>query len=210
MTDIIVEIEEYASRKVSVGRVVYDDNGNQPTHPDWYDDNGKFIQGSLVNIYDMYPHGSPTLAAVTYFSKNGHEDGHCSGWDDDTDSCSNYDYFIDAIESYCSLQYWKDYIVDFGNYWYNNDPKHEYSRTLQDPERIEAIAQQYLDIYYPYYKDAVPMVYVNDGSALHVSNREAMGPDENGVIVDAVTVVLKDGQGNYYQPIYIPVPNYFK
>ena len=34
--------------------------------------------------------------------------------------------------------------------------------------------------------------------------------DENGVIVDAVTVVLKDGQGNYYQPIYIPVPNYFK
>ena len=210
LTDIIVEIEEYASRKVSVGRVVYDENGNPPTHPDWYDDTGKFIQGSLVNIYDMYPHGSPTLAAVTYFSKNGHEDGHCSGWDDDTDSCSNYDYFMDAIENYCSLQYWKDYIVGFGNYWHDNDPKHEYSRTLQDPERIEAIAQQYLDIYYPYYKDAVPMVYVNDGSALHVTNREAMGPDDNGVVIDTVTVVLKDGQGNYYEPIYIPVPNKFK
>lgn len=210
LTDVIVEVEEYASRKVAVGKVIYDENGNQPTNPDWYDDNGRFIQGSLVNIYDMYPHGSPNLAAVTYFSANGHEDGHCSGWDDDTNSCSNYDYFIDAIENYCSLQYWKDYIVDFGNYWYNNDPKHEYSRTLQDPERIEAIAQQYLDTYYPYYKDAAPIVYVNDGSALRVTNREAMGPDENGVIVDAVTVVLKDGQGNYYQPIYIPVPNYFK
>ncbi|MBR5211608.1 MAG: hypothetical protein IKV91_03435 [Bacteroidales bacterium] len=210
MTDVIVEIEEYASRKVSVGKVIYDENGQQPTNPDWYDDKGKFIQGSLVNIYDMYPHGSPTLAAVTYFSSNGHEDGHCSGWNDDTDSCSNYDYFKKAIHDYCSLEYWKEYIIDFGNFWYNGDPDHEYSRTLQDPARIEAIAQQYLDIYYPYYKDAEPMVYVNDGSALRVTNREAMGPDENGVIMDMVTVVLKDGEGNYYQPIYIPVPNYFK
>ena len=64
---MIVEIEDYASRKVSVGKVIYDENGKQPTNPDWYDDNGKFIQGSLVNIYDMYPHGSPNLAAVTYF-----------------------------------------------------------------------------------------------------------------------------------------------
>lgn len=210
LTDIIVEIEEYASRKVSVGKVIYDENGKQPTNPDWYDDNGKFIQGSLVNIYDMYPHGSPTLAAVTYFSSNGHEDGNCSGWDEDTNTCSNYQYFIDAIENYCSLEYWKDYIVDFGNYWYNGDPNHEYSRTLQDPARIEAIAQQYLDIYYPYYKDAEPMVFVNDGSALHVTNREAMGPDDEGVVIDTVTVVLKDGEGNYYEPIYIPVPNYFK
>ena len=210
MTDVIVEIEEYASRKVSVGKVIYDENGQQPTNPDWYDDKGKFIQGSLVNIYDMYPHGSPTLAAVTYFSSNGHEDGHCSGWNDDTDSCSNYDYFKKAIHDYCSLEYWKEYIIGFGNFWYNGDPDHEYSRTLQDPARIEAIAQQYLDIYYPYYKDAEPMVYVNDGSALRVTNREAMGPDENGVIMDMVTVVLKDGEGNYYQPIYIPVPNYFK
>ena len=210
MTDVIVEIDEYASRKVSVGKVIYDENGQQPTNPDWYDDKGKFIQGSLVNIYDMYPHGSPTLAAVTYFSSNGHEDGHCSGWNDDTDSCSNYDYFKKAIHDYCSLEYWKEYIIDFGNFWYNGDPDHEYSRTLQDPARIEAIAQQYLDIYYPYYKDAEPMVYVNDGSALRVTNREAMCPDENGVIMDMVTVVLKDGEGNYYQPIYIPVPNYFK
>ena len=210
LTDIIVEVEEYASRKTSVGRVVYDENGNQPTHPDWYDDNGRFIQGSLVNVYDMYPHGSPNLAAVTYFSANGHEDGLCSGWDDDTNSCSHYAEFKKAIADYCSLQYWKDYIVDFGNYWYNNDPNHEYSRTLKDPAKIESIAQQYLEIYTKYYKDTEPMVYVNDGTGLHVTNREAMGPDENGVVIDTVIVVLRDGQGNYYQPIYIPVPNYFK
>ena len=209
LTDVIVEIEEYASRKLSVGKVVLDENGNHLSLPDWYDDNGKLIEGSLANIYDMYPHGAATMGAVTYFSSYGHNDGLCSGWDDDTNSCSNYDFFINQINNYCSLEYWKEYIVDFGNYWYNGDPTHPYSRTLQDPARIEEIAQKYLDVYYPHYKDAKPIVYENDGSALRVTNREAMGPDENGEIMDMVTVVLKDGEGNYYQPIYIQVPNYF-
>lgn len=209
LTDVIVEIEEYASRKLSVGKVVLDEKGEQLSLPDWYDDKGKLIEGSLANIYDMYPHGAATMGAVTYFSSNGHNDGLCSGWDDDTNSCSNYDYFINAINNYCSLEYWKEYLIDFGNYWYNGDPDHEYSRTLQDPARIEEIAQKYLDVYYPQYKDAKPIVYENDGSALRVTNREAMGPDENGEIMDMVTVVLKDGAGNYYQPIYIQVPNYF-
>ena len=47
---------------------------------------------------------------------------------------------------------------------------------------------------------------------------EDIGTDGEGIgkvdgftlfIKDAVIVVLKDLQGNYYEPMYFPVPNYF-
>jgi hypothetical protein len=36
-----------------------------------------------------------------------------------------------------------------------------------------------------------------------------MGPDEKGHIADAVIVVLRDSEGNYFEPMYFPVPDYF-
>ena len=206
MTEIIVEVEEYASRMTSASRVVYDEDGNQPRHPDWYDDYGKLIEGSLVNVYTMYPHGGAPLGAVTYFSSNGHVD--CIG--DAEGQCSHYEYYMARLAEYCSLDYWRQYVIDNGTYHYNNDPTHPYSRTLTDPDKIEDLAQKYLDIYYEYYKDEKPILYVNDGSALTVENHYASGLDENGNVMDKVTIVLKDNDGNYYEPIYIDVPNYFK
>jgi hypothetical protein len=53
-------------------------------------------------------------------------------------------------------------------------------------------------------------VYVNDGSPLRVQNREATGfNSETGKVEDVVTILLKDTDGNYYDPMYFQVPNHF-
>ena len=36
-----------------------------------------------------------------------------------------------------------------------------------------------------------------------------MGVDDDGVVGDIVTVMLKDTAGNYYEPMYFLVPNHF-
>ena len=51
---------------------------------------------------------------------------------------------------------------------------------------------------------------MNDGSALRITNREATGYDKEGNVVDVVTVMLKDTEGNYYDPMYFQVPDLFK
>ena len=43
-----------------------------------------------------------------------------------------------------------------------------------------------------------------------MEHHEASGPDDNGVVIDDVIVVLKDLNGNYYEPMIFQVPNYFK
>ena len=203
MTEVILEIEERAGGMTTDSPAIYDENGKQPTHPDWYDDNGKFIEGSLVNVSIMYPHGSATHGMVTYFPSTGHE--NCHTWEDG--KCSNYEYQKNLIEKYCSLDYWREYIISFGNYDHEGDPNSPHSRSLKDPARIEEIAKQYHEIYYKYYHGTEPILYINNGDALHVVNREA---DSSGNFEQQVTVVLKDKDGNYYEPIYITVPNLFK
>lgn len=206
--DIMVELEETCSSFTSVGKAVIDPvTGESPRHPDWYDDKGRLIQGSLVNIYDSYAHGNPNAGMVTYFAQDAHNETHCGAWKNG--ECSNYAHLMESIEKLTSLEYWREYIVEFGNYAYLGDPNHEYSRTLKDPEKIESIANQYWEIYKKYYEGVTPHVYVNDGSPLRVINREATGVDENGDVLDVVTVMLKDIDGNYYDPMYFPVPNYF-
>ena len=75
---------------------------------------------------------------------------------------------------------------------------------------IPAKAQDYLDAYYPYYKDAKPLIYENNGDALYMENHYASGPNDEGVVIDDVIVVFKDAQGNYYEPMFFEVPNSFK
>lgn len=209
LADIMVEIEESCSAKTSVGKYVIDpETGDTPRHPDWVDDKGKEIQGSQVNIYTMYPHGNPEDGQVTFFAADAHGELHCTAWNNG--KCSNYEDQVNTVRQLTSYEYWREYIIDFGNYVYNNDPYHEYSRILKDEAKIDAIAKQYLEIYSYYYKNFEPMLYVNKGQALKITNREAMGLDDTGKVVDKVYVMLKDVNGNYFEPMTIEVPNYFK
>lgn len=207
MVDRIVYVENECTRSVAYPKVVYDENGNQPLLPDWYDDNGKLIQGTLLSISTFFVHGDPSRGFVTYFATDGHDD-HCPVWTDG--ACTSYKNYQESIKKYCSIDYWKAYLIDFGNYNHEGDPNNPHSRKLKDEAKINTIAQQYCDIYTKYYKDAEPVFYVNEGNALRMVNRTATGVDSEGNVVDKVTIVLKDLKNNYYAPIVIDVPNYFK
>ena len=209
LADIMVQLEEACTAMTSVGKYVIDpETGEAPRHPDWVDDKGELIQGSQVNVYTMYVHGNPEDGQVTYFAADAHGENHCSAWSEG--KCSNYEHYLEEIRKMKSYDYWREYIIDFGNYYHNGDPYHEYSRLLQDEEKIDAIAKQYLEIYSYYYADAEPLIYINNGQPLKITNREAMGLDETGKVVDKVYVMLKDLEGNYFEPMTIEVPNYFK
>ena len=206
VTDVIAFLEAESSSSAAYPKVVYDENGEQPLLPDWYDDNGRFIQGTLLSISSFFVHGDPSRGFVTYFAADAHDD-HCQVWTDGT--CASYKAYQESIKQFCSIEYWKDYLIDFGNYNHEGDPNSEYSRKLQDEAKINTLAQQYCDLHKKYYKDAEPIVYVNDGSALRIINRTASGVDENGNVIDKVRLVLKDMNDNYYAPMVIDVPNLF-
>ena len=44
---------------------------------------------------------------------------------------------------------------------------------------------------------------------LEIRNNYASGVDDQGNVVDKVTVVLVDDSGIYFEPMYFQVPNYF-
>ena len=75
---------------------------------------------------------------------------------------------------------------------------------------INKVAQDLFEAYYPFYKDAQPLVYENNGDALYMENHYAIGTDDSGRVVDDVYVVFIDKDGNYYEPMSFEVPNYFK
>ena len=74
---------------------------------------------------------------------------------------------------------------------------------------INKVAQDLYEAYYPYYKDAQPLIYINNGDYLHMENHYASGLDDEGNVIDDVYIVFKDAQGNYYEPMKFEVPNYF-
>jgi hypothetical protein len=80
---------------------------------------------------------------------------------------------------------------------------------LWEEESIRRVAQDLMDTYYPYYKDAEPLIYFNDGSSLLMQQHYASGVDTEGNVVDDVYVVLKDKSNNFYAPMIFDVPNYF-
>ena len=81
---------------------------------------------------------------------------------------------------------------------------------MTNEEYIRKNAEAYYTAHYAYYKDSEPMLYENKGEALEISNPYGIGPNDEGDVNDAVIVVLKDLQGNYYEPMYFQVPDYFK
>lgn len=193
--DIIIDVEAYCSRRYHSGKVRLDKNGEYAQEPDWVDDNGEVHTGTLLNVYDFYVHGFPTSGFATYFATGSHGANNCTCWETD---CTEYQYALNAISKYCSLDYWKDYV------------RSQRANYCTKEEVINKCATDLYNAYYPHYKDAKPLIYENNGSPLYMEHHEASGPDDNGVVIDDVIVVLKDLNGNYYEPMIFQVPNYFK
>ena len=194
LEDMIIDVEAQCSRKYDAGKVTVDEKGEYKCEPDWIDDNGNLHEGTLLNVYDFYVHGYPTNGFATYFATGSHGADNCTEWE--AGACSNYAYALGHITKRLTIDYYKDFFKT--------------QRGLKIDSVIEKAAQDYLDAYYPYYKDAKPLIYENNGDALYMENHYASGPNDEGKVIDDVIVVFKDAQGNYYEPMFFEVPNSFK
>lgn len=209
LSETIIAFEEYCaeSRDVTTLSSVELKDEDRPQF-DLVDDYGRMHNASnYVNVSDHYVHGCPGYGRATYFSSAGHTETSCYMWDG---VCPNYEEAKKKIANKLSVEYWKAWVVDEWSWVYNNDPTHDYSRVFTDEEAISDFAMRMVNFYKPYYQDMEPIVFVNDGSALKFINSYAVGVDEEGNVIDKVFVVLKDDSGNYYAPMIIDVPNYFK
>lgn len=194
INDKIIQIEMDCSEKCDDGKVVFGEDGEMLSEPDWVDDDGVTHIGTLMNVYNFYVHGVPSAGYVTYFAEGTHGENNCPTWEDG--ACSYYNYALEHITKRHTLDYFKEYVAT--------------NRVgCKSQETIDRVAKDLYDAYYPYYKDAQPIVYINDGSYLQMSNPYATGLDDQGNVIDDVFVVLKDLQGNYYEPMKFEVPNNF-
>ena len=188
-SQIMIEIQNYCSRRYDDGRTPFI-NGEYATEPDYYKE-GELRGGQMMNVVDFYVHGLPTLGFATYFAQDSHGEGNCIYWENGEDV--NYTRALNLIEEYKTLAKYEARAAAFG---------------LKGQEASDW-AQALLEAYLPYYQDAKPIIYFNDGKPLHMMNPYALGINDSGVIPDRVVVMLKDLQGNYYEPMYFEVPNYF-
>lgn len=185
----IVYTEEYSSRKYDNGYVPHQD-GEMMTEPAYYK-NGELKQGQLMNVYDYYVHGLPSMGFATYFADGDH-DGKCIYWDDER--CTYYDRAVERIAYHNTIDCYLERAKMFG---------------LAGDE-AQAWAEDLLEAYRPFYEDAKPLIYFNDGTSLRITQPYANGLNDEGKVMDRVVVVLRDTQGNYYAPMTFEVPNYFK
>ena len=187
----MIELESYAGRRVDKDHTVMDKNGNMMTEPD-YTKGGEVTAGQLMNVYDFYVHGIPTEGTATYFAADSHTGSGCPAWK--SGECENYNRALEQIAYHNSIEPYKKRAAQFG---------------LTGKE-ADDWAQALLDAYSEHYKDAEPLLYINDGSPLTITNPYGTGVNEDGIVPDRVIVMLKDLQGNYYEPMYFEVPNYFE
>ena len=187
---IMIEIENYASRRYTSGHTPIV-NGELALEPDYYKD-GELRNGQLMNVYDYYVHGVPNLGFVTYFAEGSHGPGNCIYWENG--ACTEYQNALDGIAYHNSMAAW------------------EYKASLWGLTGKEAAdwAAALHEAYSVYYKDAVPIIYENTGGPLTVTTPYATGKNDEGVIPDRVIVMLKDLNGNYYEPMSFEVPDLFE
>lgn len=191
MSHIMIEIENYASRKYDDGRTPMK-NGEPLTEPDYYK-NGELKQGQMMNVYNYYVHGLPALGFATYFAPDSHGAGNCIYWDEALGYDVNYKRALDMIAEHCTLAPYKRRAESFG---------------LTGQEAADW-AQALLEAYLPFYESAEPVLLVNDGSPLTIRTPYATGVNDKGVIPDRVVVMLKDKDNNYFEPMMFEVPDYF-
>lgn len=191
MEHIMIEIENYASRKYASGSTPMTPDGQLANEPDYYKD-GEKRGGQLMNVYTFYVHGIPSMGFVTYFAKGSHGEGNCIYWENG--HCAQYDTYVQSIARYNTLAPWEERASVFG---------------LSGQEAADW-AQALKDAYSVYYKDAKPMIYENDGKGINLFAPYAMGLNDEGKVTDRVVVMFKDLKGNYYEPMFFEVPNYFE
>lgn len=187
----MIEIENYASRTVDKDHTLDDENGEMRTEPN-YVKNGEEKPGQLMSVNDFYVHGTPHEGAVTYFAEGTHGEGNCIKWDNGT--CTAYERALEKLAYYSSITPYQERAAMFG---------------LKGDEAA-TWANALLEAYKDYYLSSKPQLYINDGSPLRMSNPYATGVNEDGEIPDRVIVMLKDKDGNYYEPMYFEVPPYFE
>ncbi len=191
MSQIMIEIENFASRKYDDGRTPME-NGVPLNEPDYYKD-GVLRQGQMMNVYNYYVHGLPSLGFATYFAPDSHGEGNCIYWDEDLGQDVNYQRALNNIAEHCTLAPYERRAEAFG---------------LSGQEKADW-AQALLEAYLPYYENAEPILLINDGSPLTIRNPYGTGVNDKGVVPDRVIVMLKDRQGNYFEPMMFEVPDYF-
>ena len=187
----MIEVEQWTSRKLDKDHTVDDGFGGMKNEPDYYK-NGEHKPGQLMSVNDFYVHGSPHEGGVTYFAADSHGAGNCVAWENG--QCPNYTRAAEKIAHHLTLEPWIGRAEAFG---------------LKGDEAT-AWANALLNAYRNYYENSVPLIYINNGAPLRVSTPYATGVNEDGIIPDRVIVMLKDLQGNYYEPMYFEVPNYFQ
>jgi len=190
--DAMIDIEQVAGERYDNGTPRYDKDGKDILEPGYYKDGEWRPSGGMLNVYDFYVHGIPQFGTLTYFYA-GYKIGQEGCWDWD-EGCAHYQRAKEKIAEFLTLEKWREDARPYG---------------LEGKE-LEDYAKSYLDAYKPYYEDAEPIIFVNDGSPVRIINREAIGVDDKGYVPDRVIVMFKDKQGNYYEPMLFEVPNYFK
>lgn len=185
----IIDIENYCSRTYDSSYTPYVD-GEYLTEPDYYK-NGELHKGQLMNVYNYYVHGVPSLGSVTYFAEGSHGEGNCIHWENG--KCTGWENALVKRARHHTMVPSEQKAAAFG---------------LEGQEAIDWAKALY-NAYLPFYQDE-PVILENDGSSLAVYNPYATGVNEDGVVPDRVIVVLKDLAGNYYEPMMFEVPNYFK
>lgn len=188
-TQQMIEIQNYCSRRYDDGYTPYN-NGEYASEPDYYKD-GELRGGQMMNVVNFYVHGLPTMGFATYFAPDSHGEGNCIYWENGQDV--NYQRALELIEEYKTISKYEARAAAFG---------------LKGQEASDW-AQALLQAYLPYYEAAEPLIYVNHGEPLYMMNPYAMGINDKGELHDRVIVMLKDRQGNYFEPMYFEVPNYF-
>lgn len=188
---MMIEIENCAAKYVEKDHTVMTPSGEMMEEPGYYKGD-EFHPGQLMNVVDFYTHGIPTEGTATYFMKGTHGAQQCPSWQ--SGACSNYQHAQERIAYYRSEEPWKKRAASWG---------------LEGPE-ADAWVAELTEAYAVYYESAKPVVCENDGAPLKMTNPYATGVNEKGVVIDRVVVMFKDLQGNYYEPMFFEVPNYFK
>ena len=190
----IVDIRDYASRPI-------DGSYYADATEIYYDDEGNEHQGSIVDYVTYGTHGLASKGAITYFSSHHHDESNCEACeeranDPTANSDRSYEGQMATITAKTTLDYYK------------NVAKVRYQITNET--YINKTAEGLLALYYDYYKDLKPTIYINDGSSVKIDARQGFGLDDEGNVQDAVIVVLRDKDNNYYEPMIFLVENHWK
>ncbi len=205
--DIMLEVEEYCMSGYDVPQVTLDENGESIMLPSFTTDSGEEIVWGQFSHVVRHLHGVPEYGYVTYFPSSGHTQATCTHWEDG--ECSDYADYKKWLSDILSLEWHREWVIEAGNYIYNGDPTHPYSRVTTNEANIADAAQRRLDLYKSYYEGQEPVIFINNGAPIEMIG--GGGVDENGDVLASIVVVLVDAAGNYYEPMYFDVPKeYFK